>query len=330
MNSEWNFESVDLLAVSFQKARIILTAAELDLFSKFRPGSMSVQQLSEANGWNPRGLRILLDALTAMGLVKKNAAEYSIDPHVSELLDSESPHTILPTLLHRVRMWNSWSNLTSIVSGEFDMDSFVKVKKSYEDMRAFIGAMEVIGRQRANEIAREINIGGRRSLLDVGGGSGVYTRAFLEFNPELSATIFDLPPVIQMAKEKFEDSGLKNRVSFIEGDFNNSALPEGHDIALLSAIIHINGREKNRALFSKIHKVLEPGGMIIIRDYIMDESRIHPESGAIFAVNMLVATREGNTYTLGEIYEDLKISGFNDVRLIREGLRMDQLVIGIR
>ncbi|MEI6134118.1 MAG: methyltransferase [Desulfomonile sp.] len=330
MNSEFNFQSLDSLGASFQKARIILSAAELDIFSKFRQGSRTVEQLCKANNWHPRGLRILLDALTAMGFVKKDADVYSVDPPVLKLLDSESPDTILPMLLHRVRMWNSWSNLTSIVSGKLDVESLVKVKRSNEDMKAFIGAMEVTGRQRANEIARETNLEGRKSLLDIGGGSGVYSRAFLELNPELSATIFDLPMVIEMARKRFEDSELTNRVSLVEGDFNSSILPEGHDIALLSAIIHMNGRQKNRSLFSKIHGVLEPGGILIIRDYIMDDSRTHPEGGAIFAVNMLVATREGNTYTLKEIYEDLEIAGFDRVRLIREGLRMDQLVIGMK
>lgn len=330
MNSEFNFQGLDSLGASFQKARIILSAAELDIFSKFRQGSRTVEQLCKANNWHPRGLRILLDALTAMGFVKKDADVYSVDPPVLKLLDSESPDTILPMLLHRVRMWNSWSNLTSIVSGKLDVESLVKVKRSNEDMRAFIGAMEVTGRQRANEIARETNLEGRKSLLDIGGGSGVYSRAFLELNTELSSTIFDLPIVIEMARKRFEDLELTNRVSFVEGDFNSSILPEGHDIALLSAIIHMNGRQKNRSLFSKIHGVLEPGGILIIRDYIMDDSRTHPEGGAIFAVNMLVATREGNTYTFKEIYEDLKIAGFDFVRLIREGLRMDQLVIGMK
>jgi ubiquinone/menaquinone biosynthesis C-methylase UbiE len=329
MNSEWDFQSIDALGASFQKARIILSAAELDIFSKFQKGSKTVDQIVEDNKWCARGVQILLDALVAMGFVKKNADVYSIDPDVLRLLDSKSPDTILPMLLHRVRMWNSWSNLTDIVSGKLDIDSFVKVRKSDEDMKAFIGAMEVIGRQRANELAREVHLEGRKSLLDVGGGSGVYSRAFLEFNPNLSVAIFDLPVVIGMTRKKFEDSGLTDRASFIAGDFNSDMLPARHDVALLSAIIHINSREKNRSLFSKIHSVLEPGGIIIIRDYIMDDSRTRPEGGAIFAVNMLVATSGGNTYTFKEIYEDLKIAGFVDVRLVREGLRMDQLVTGM-
>lgn len=330
MSVEWNFQGIDEMGSSFQKARIMLSAAELDIFSKFRDGPATVEQLSENNCWYPRGLRILLDALTAMGLLKKNAENYSVEPHILELLDSGSPHTILPMLLHRVRMWNSWSNLTAVVSGKLDVNSLAKVKRSTEDITAFIGAMEVIGRHRAVDIAQAISLRGRKNLLDIGGGSGVYSRSFLEANPVLSATILDLPFVIEMTRKRFERSELAARTRFIEADFNKEPLPADHDVALLSAIIHINGRDKNRSLFSKIYEALDPGGILIVRDYIMDESRTYPPDGAIFAVNMLVATSAGNTYTFKEVSEDLKVAGFNESQLIREGLRMDQVVIGFK
>ncbi|MGC8603904.1 MAG: methyltransferase [Desulfomonilaceae bacterium] len=318
--------AIDLMSVGFQKARIILSAAELDIFSKFHEGPRSAANLCEAHGWNHRGVQILLDALASLGLLQKNDERYSVDPSVSRLLDSNSEESILPMLLHRSRMWKSWSNLTSIVTGSFDMDSFVKRNRSRDDIEAFIGAMDVVGRKRAQRIAKEINLQGRKNLLDIGAGSGVYSRALLEINPELSATLFDLPIVIEINREINAKTGFANRIHYIEGDFNIDPLPAGHDTALLSAIIHMNGREKNRSLFSKVYQALEPNGVLIIRDHIMQESRISPADGAIFAVNMLVATREGNSYTFKEISDDLIMAGFQKVKLARCGTVMDQLV----
>lgn len=330
MEQTLNARNIDALCASFQEARIILSAAELDVFSKFRSGPRSVKELCELYGWNTRALQILLDALAAMGFLSKQGESYSIEDHMSKLLDSDSEESILPMLLHRVHMWNSWSNLTPIVTGNYDFESFFKAPRSRDDMEAFIGAMEVIGRQKAREIAKDINLQDRRKLLDIGAGSGVYSRALLELNPALTATLFDLPVVIEMTRDKMSKSNMAHRIRYAEGDYNTDTLPSGHDVALLSAIIHINGRDKNRSLFAKAFEALQPNGLLIIRDHVMEDSRISPEDGAIFAVNMLVATREGNTYTFTEVSEDLMAAGFHDIRLVREGSSMDQLITAIK
>lgn len=330
METVLDVRAMDLMSIGFQKARIILTAAELDIFSKLLSGPKSAGDLCEAYGWDLRGLQILLDALASLKLLNKSSEFYSIEPQLYMALDPNSEESILPMILHRARMWKSWSNLTSIIKGDFDMGSFIKTDRSRNDIEAFIGAMEVVGRKRAIHIAKDINLDGRKNLLDIGGGSGVYSRALLENNPNLSATLFDLALVIEITRERIAGTKFASRISYIEGDFNKDALPTGHDTMLLSAIIHINGRERNRSLFSKSYQALEPNGLLIIRDHIMDESRISPSDGAIFAVNMLVATREGNTYTFREISEDLIIAGFHDVQLVRGGNQMDQIITALK
>jgi hypothetical protein len=107
-------------------------------------------------------------------------------------------------------------------------------------------------------------------------------------------------------------------------------LPTGHDLALLSAIIHSNSREVNRELFRRIYQCLEAGGSILIRDFVMDLTRTYPADGAVFAVNMLAATTGGDCFTFQEIREDLEQAGFRGVRKIREGQHMDQLVEAVK
>ena len=110
------------------------------------------------------------------------------------------------------------------------------------------------------------------------------------------------------------------------GDFYRDELPGGSDLALLSAIIHQNSPEENVDLYRKAYRALAPGGVLLIRDHIMDETRTKPPGGAMFALNMLVNTRGGDTYTYEEVRSTLERAGFTDVKWVREGEHMDSLV----
>ena len=196
-------------------------------------------------------------------------------------------------------------------------------------IESFIGAMHVIASKKAPEVVAAIEPGGARRLLDVGGGSGTYTLAFLTAVPEMRATLFDLPSVIEMARSRVHAAGMKDRVRLVSGDFYKDPLPPGHDLALLSAIIHQNSQEENKALYRRIRDALEPGGRIVVRDYVMSFDRTAPLEGAMFAVNMLAGTRGGSTYTYEEIADGLAAVGFHRIRLIR-AQGMFSLVEGFR
>jgi ubiquinone/menaquinone biosynthesis C-methylase UbiE len=198
-------------------------------------------------------------------------------------------------------------------------------------IESFIGAMHVIASKKAPEVVAAVEPGDARRLLDVGGGSGTYTLAFLAAVPEMRATLFDLPSVIEMARSRVQAAGMEDRVRLVSGDFYKDPLPTGHDLALLSAIIHQNSQEENKALYRRIRDALDPGGRIVVRDYVMSSDRTAPLEGAMFAVNMLAGTRFGSTYTYQEIADGLAAVGFYRIRLIRtqgmfslvEGFRKD-------
>lgn len=331
MPETWTREKILDLSGAFLKPRIVITAAQLNLFAELDGRTRTVEDLCTANGWNPRGLRILLDALAAMGLVEKDReGGYTLPAPLSDVLVPGRENSVLPMVLHRGAMWKTWSNLTEIVSTGLNPNPMGAKSRSDDEMEAFIGAMHVVGRAAADTIAASLDLSPFRKLLDVGGGSGTYVMAFLKAAPHLTATVFDLPRVIEFARRRLTDAGFIDRVSLAAGDYNADPLPRGHDLVLLSAIIHINSREANQALFRKVYDSLQPGGAILIRDHLMDVTRTRPVEGAIFAVNMLVATRGGGTYTIEETTADLEDAGFRDVRLIREGERMDQLLMGMK
>ena len=194
------------------------------------------------------------------------------------------------------------------------------------EREAFVGAMHVVARKLAPAIVAATRPGDAKRLLDIGGAMGTYTQAFLEASPGMTATLFDLPPVIGAARRRLATTGLLDRIELVAGDFYKDELPAGHDLALLSAIIHQNSPEQNLALYGKVHRALVPGGRLVIRDHVMSADHTQPLRGAFFAVNMLVVTEGGSTYSFDEIRSSLEAAGFVAVKLIQPDEQMNGLV----
>lgn len=315
------------LARQFMESRILLTAAELNLFTHLDETPSTAQQLADRLQADLRGLTILLDALASQGLIVKSRDDaYQLVPDLAAYLSDKSPRSVLPMLHHANHLWKSWSDLTSRVKGPEPAATAPSDESNADRMRAFIGAMHVIGGPLAQKIAAAVKPGGAKNLIDVGGASGTYTIAFLKAAPDMKATLFDRPGVVSIARDRLAEAGMAERVRFVEGDFYKDELPGGHDLALISAIIHQNSPAQNVELFRKVLRALISGGRIILRDHVMEPNRIEPKEGAIFAVNMLVNTQGGSTYTFNEIRTWLEEAGFTHVRLLQTGEHMDALV----
>jgi SAM-dependent methyltransferase len=314
-----------VLSRNFMECRVLLTGAELNIF-KLLAEPASSKDIAGSQGWYERPLTVLLDALTAMGLLIKSESRYQTDPDLLPYLHPDAPQTVLPMIRHAATIWNNWSNLTQIVTKTGGVQRPPANFEDPEDRKAFIGAMHVVGRNIAPKIVETIPLKAAKRLLDVGGGSGTYTLAFLEAYPDMSATLFDLPDVVEMARARITEAGLMNRVTLAAGDFYKDPLPPGHDLAILSAIIHMNSAEQNLALYQKIFDALVPGGRIVIRDHVMQPDKTVPKSGALFAINMLVGTPGGGTYAYEEIETGLAAAGFEKVQLLQQADRMMGLV----
>jgi SAM-dependent methyltransferase len=309
----------------FMKSRVVLTAAELDVFTPIGRAGLTAKALAAQKGLDERALTRLLDCLVTLGFLAKHQGVYGLTD-LSRPLCADHPQTVLPVALHMNRLWDNWSGLTGLIKSGGAKPRAEGPFKDEATLAAFIGAMHGIGREMSEKIAKEYEASGREKLLDVGGGSGTYTMAFLRANPGLTAVIFDLPPVVNMARQRLQAEGLLDRVELVPGDFYADDLPKGCDLALASAIVHQNSPEENIRFYKKIFAALAPGGVILIRDHVMDAERTWPPAGAMFAINMLVNSPGGDTYTFAELRQGLEAAGFKDVRQVREGADMDSLV----
>ena len=321
-----NPEEILKLASSFMGARILLSGVELNLFSLLKHRHLTATEIATQTRTVLRPLVILLDALTALDLLEKKEGCYRCVPPVSSFLADDDLESVLPMVLHMAHLWRQWSALTGMMHGRPPVHDQDSEKQNDEELRAFIGAMHVVGKDRAQDIVDWVKPDKALNLLDVGGASGTYTLAFLRTAPEMRATLFDRPEVMDMARSRLAKEGVLDRVSLVSGDFYRDELPSGHDLVFVSAIIHQNSPEQNLDLYRKVFRALGPGGRIVIRDHVMDTDRTKPKEGAVFAVNMLVATNGGGTYTYDEIRTGLEQAGFHQIGLLRKGEHMDGLV----
>ncbi len=326
MAQMWTVERLMETVRAFQPACVISAAADLDVFTILDRRPMTASRTASALSADPRAATILLDALVALGLLDKQGDIYCVGPDVASLLSADAPTNVLAGVRHQANCLRRWALLARVVRDGGPAERTPSIRGETADLEAFIGAMDDFSAAVAPTVVGRLGSLKFGRLLDIGGASGTWTVAFLRMAPDATAVLFDLPPVIPLAQERLTSAHLLDRVTLVAGDYHTDPLPGGADLAWLSAIAHQNSPDENRALYAKIHTALAPGGTVVIRDVVLDESRTQPPAGALFAVNMLVGTEAGNSYTLEEYRQDLTAAGFTDIELIWHDPGMNSLL----
>jgi (2Fe-2S) ferredoxin/predicted O-methyltransferase YrrM len=306
------------LVRGYQSSRILLSAIELDVFSAVsRLGDgANAQAVAQALGTDPQGTEVLLNALVALSVLTKLAGSFSNTTLSRRYLVEGGPDDARHALKHNLSLWTTWSTLTERVkTGE--AAAWREMGNRNEDWTVpFIAAMHRNAAMRAPMIVTTIGAAGLSKVLDVGGGSGAYSIAFAQANPKLCADIFDLATVVPIAEKHVVEAGLSDRVRVRVGDLRRDALGDGYDLVLLSAICHMLGPEENQDLLLRAYTALSSGGRIAIQDHVMNEDGTAPRAGALFAINMLVGTRNGSTFSKSQYQGWLVQAGFQHVRLV--------------
>jgi SAM-dependent methyltransferase len=305
-------EAILKMANAYKQSAVLVAAAELELFAYLDDECLSASQLAEQIEADPRAMRMLLDALVSLAILEKMDDRYRLPGELAPWLLPESPTTLVPIIQHLGCIMRGWDQLAWTVKSGVPTPRASSIRGPLADRESFIAGMHSVSGPVAAPLVERFGPPEFKHLLDVGGASGTWTLAFLEARPEARATIFDLPDGIQQAKGRIANSRFADRIELVAGDFYCDRLPEGADLAWVSGIIHQDSRAESRELFAKVHDALDPGGQIAIRDFVMRSDRVFPTDGALFAINMLVNTARGGTFTFDEIAEDLRAVGFVD------------------
>ena len=297
----------------YQESRLLMTSLELNVYTAVGNGATAPEVAARIQT-DPRATGKLLNALVAIEVLSKQGDLFRNTTETGRYLVDGSPDCQRAGLMHSVNLWPTWSTLTDCVR----KGSTLTTPRSSSDIdlewtRNFIDAMQRNSGGVAKLLAQTVDASGVRRFLDVGGGSAVYTVAFARANPNLQADVFDLPHVVPITEEYIAKTGLSDRVKTRAGDMRTDDLGSGYDMALLSSICHMFGEEENRKLVARCRRALNDGGRLVIRDFILNEDHCSPRQSAMFALNMLVGTKEGSTYTQSEYTSWFLEAGFRTV-----------------
>ena len=297
-------------ARSFQESRVLLTAIELDLFPAVGDGAQAADVAARL-GTNPRATEMLLNALVAIGALTKNRDVFRNTPATAKAGDQRS------ALMHTVGLWDRWSTLTGAVRTGTAVSHQEIGGRGGQWIEAFIAAMHRNASGRAPLVVKSVGLDGVKRMLDVGGGSGAYSIAFAQADPQLHVEILDLQEVLPIAQRHIQEARLEDRVVTRSGDLRKDALGRDYDLIFLSAICHMLSPEENRDLFRRSLQALVPGGRIVVQDFILEPDKTAPPAAALFSLNMLVGTAAGASYSEPEYDAWLRETGFTNVRNVR-------------
>lgn len=309
---DWNAEKLLKTAGSYWEACTLHAGVKLGIFTEIGDDYIAVEELARKLDGNVRGISMLLNALTAMGLLIKKDNHYTNTPVGKSLLVKNSPQYIGHMIMHHCHLVGAWSQLPEAAKSGKPVRQ--RSERNEEELESFLMGMFNIAMASAPKIAAQIDLSDRRHLLDVGGGPGTYAIHFCLANPQLRATIFDLPTTQPFARRTVKQFDLEDRIDFIAGNYVEEAIKGSYDVAWLSQILHGEGPEDCQRIVQKTVSVVEPSGLILIQDFILEDTLDCPLFPALFSLNMLINTSQGQSYSEIHIKEMLVRAGVKDIR----------------
>lgn len=312
MSQDWNVGKLLGTSSGYWRGCTLQAAVQLKIFSFLGQETRNADEISRDASTDLRATGLLLDALSAMGLITKEGPLYSNSSFAKTYLQEDSPEYMGHIILHHHHILDAWTQLDKAVCTGKKVE-----KRSYGtdiELESFLLGMFNLAKGLAPQIAANIDLSGRKRLLDLGGGPGTYSIHFCQANPELKAVIFDRPTTEPIAKKVVKSYGLSDRISFEGGDFNTTShTTESFDVAWLSHILHSNSDEECEMIIEKTVDALMPGGLLLIHDFILNTEKDGPEFPALFALNMLVATDKGRSYSDKEITTMMERAGLTEI-----------------
>jgi len=319
------------LIQAFRRSKTMFTAVSLGIFDQLTQGSAPLAQMAAAAHCDADALGRLLDACVGLGLLTRTDEGYSNTEMSARYLAGSSPDTLAAYILYSDRsLYALWGHLEDAVregSNRWEQvfgsrtALFDHFFRDEESQRSFLGGMHGFGRLSSPLVVRTFDLKQFRNLVDLGGATGHFCIAACEACPELSAAIFDLPPVQRFAEEHIAASSVAGRVKFLPGDFFNDPLPRA-DLYSLGRILHDWSEDRILILLKKIFDTLPSRGGVLIAETLLDDDHTGPVPSLMQDLNMLVAT-DGRERTCSDYRALLDSVGFRSIQCRRTGTLLD-------
>lgn len=308
-------QELNEIAYAFWKSRALFTACELDIFSTIGEHGKTAEHVATEANSNKEGIKRLLNAMVALGLLVKNE-EYYRNTTVSKTLLFKNSPDYMGNIMHLSNIWDVWTHLTgSVVKGGPEIyQEFWEKDDNW--MRNNVESHHWKSVYEANGLVDFIDVRNIKKVLDLGGSSGYYLVKLLEKKPDLECTLFDHPRVIQFGKEILQKAGVDSKVRTISGGFFDEEFGQEneYDLIIISHIISEYSIWDNVALIQKAYYFLNYGGTLIVHDNIIDDSRTSPLDCTLMSLDMLVNTKSGDVYTETDVWVMMREAMLSDIK----------------
>lgn len=301
----------------FTAVHILNAALKIKLFDHLDTGPKLLEDLAAAAKASPRGVRAVANALVGLQMLAKDGEKYKLTPESAAFLVSTRPGYHGTLISHFAsEIGETWAKLPeTIVTGK-PARSVNAEQGGAEFFREFVESLFIMNYAAAKALGADLAKTNKRpaKILDLAAGSGVWAIGVAEAIPGSSITAVDWPEVTPVTRRVAQRHGLGDRLKTIDGDLSTADFGTGHDIAVLGHILHSEGEAKSRKLLKKCFDALAPGGTIAIAEFVPNDDRTGPPMPLIFAVNMLVHTDVGDTFTFAQMTQWLTEAGFKQPR----------------
>ncbi|HET7394364.1 MAG TPA: methyltransferase, partial [Candidatus Binatia bacterium] len=267
-----DYSDLAKLAGGHVEARIVHAALELEIFEAIENHALEATSVADSLDLDPRATELMLNALTALGFLRKRQDRFSLTDVSAKYLKRGATGYLGGMIRFEASLWHCWTSLAEAIRSGRPVRPADMYQDNPKETTLFIDAMDSLVKARGDaEIMAEVfDWDNARELLDVGSGPATYPISLCQRFSNLRATIFDLPATLALTEGYVREAGLTNRIRLISGDYRVDEVPGNYDVIFLSNIIHGESFEVNQRLMVDLSSVLKPGGSIIIKDHILD------------------------------------------------------------
>jgi len=308
------------LATGYWASAALGAAVRTGLFEALGDGEATADDVAERAGTAANPTTALLDALVGLELLRKTGDRYAIADEYRPLLSPSGGRCMLDALRLNLDMYSMWGRLGDCVkTGEPAVPGEAHLGGDPARTRRFVMGMHSRAVALEPLITGAVDVAGCTRLLDVGCGPGTFSRAIAQANPQLQVTLFDLPPVLEVARELTADHPAADRIAFVPGSYREGDLPGGYDAVLYCGALHQETPAGAAAVLRRIHDAIEPGGRLFVIDLMLEDDRVKPAFSALFSINMKLFNPSASVFTVTDAAGLAADAGFVDVRSARLG-----------
>jgi len=308
--------TVARISSAYWSSKVLHVANRLDVFNRLAGKAATVEELAREVGADPRGLDILLIAVTSLGFLERKQDRYRNSALGKTFLVKTSPRYQGGIVSMFESWYPTWDHLyDAVVTGK------PPVQKPHdqgdEATRTYIYGMHYRGVAQAELLARTIDLSGRKRLVDIAGGPGTMSIMLAKKNKNLSATVIDRPQTLRVTREIIAQYQMGDRVGTQDGDYLADRFGSGYDVALLSSMFNQESPQVIKSILSKTLQALQPGGVVIVQEQLLNDQKNGPMLAALIGVNQLLHTPGGAAYSGKEMGTWMREVGFTKVHTVR-------------